>query len=133
MLTTEQRKQAHYEMWMWCGRNPEKRKSDWPGLKDYKPEDYKNDSLCFACVEAIELKKHTQSNIRKCNHCPIDWGKINNTPHSKCSSRNALYDMWYFLYFTAKIYLKHNVSKEEIRKTLFKRSIIAFIIANKWR
>ena len=131
MLTTEQRKQGHYEMWMWCGRNPEKRKSDWPGLSYFGIEDDGMDSVCFACEEAIELKKHTRSNIHVCDHCPIDWGKVNNNPNGKCMTQNALYDMW--LSYAFEISHNHNIPEEQIQKILFKRSIIAFIIANKWR
>ena len=135
MLTTEQRKQAHYEIWTWCGRNPEKLKSDWPGLNNYDQADYYDVSTCFACVEARELRNYFPYDGNFCHYCPIDWGRINDKfcYTTFCYTTDTLFDLYNVSYSLYKSYIDDDIHEEQIQKILFKRSIIAFIIANKWR
>ena len=117
MSTTEEKKQGHHDLWTWCGRNPEKLKRDWTGYHKYDFEDYTS-TYCFACGEAES----------DCYYCPIDWNS-----QEDCWDKNTLYYLWWDYYDIFKNYIRKDKSEEDIQNILFKRSVLAFIIANKWR
>lgn len=64
-LTTEERKQEHYNLWMWVSENLDKEKEDWPGWGKYRKEQAVENSFCFACVEADARGGY-------CCECPIN-------------------------------------------------------------
>lgn len=56
----------HIEMWNWLAKNPDKRKSDWPGWKSENNFILKR-NYCFACASVYS------GFDTLCQICPIKW------------------------------------------------------------
>ena len=71
MNTKELRKYCidnHRKMWHWLAENPDKKKKDWPGWKDYNNDPPLDEiAYCFLCCYKFQTKG-------SCYDCPLDWG-----------------------------------------------------------
>ena len=70
-MTTTEMLEGHRELWFWLADNPKARKTDWPGWKNCR----NNDWDCFPC-----------SMQHGC--CPFDWGTVS------CLTPGSLYERW---------------------------------------
>ncbi|NCD42034.1 MAG: hypothetical protein EOL88_08080 [Bacteroidia bacterium] len=86
MLTFDECKKYHYEMWMWLSEHPGSDKIDWPGfdgINEHIPY------LCFACYITSDGGKK----LKDCLMCPIDWG-VKPHDNAPCCDNFTLYDQW---------------------------------------
>ncbi len=109
-LTSREEYMKHHQLWLWCAKNPEKDKCQWPYWIDY-PE-YRR-VACFACGRGQKRSISENDTIQFCE-CPIKWKKtkiaasmihVNNISTLPCEQRGTLY--WkYKLYKKIKDYRK---------------------------
>lgn len=109
MLTIEERKKYHKELWTWLGENPDTEKGQWPG---WNKIEWKRHS-CFLCGVYQECNFDSPN----CN-CPIVWieNNENTARYCECEHPDSPYRQW-----------------REAIKGSTERAKLAFKIAKMWK
>jgi len=83
-LTKEKALELHRELWDWLSKNPEKRKSQWPGWVNYDSEWARGNQFCFACAGSPNA----------CEECLLEWPGVDCCNDVEEGDDKGLFMLW---------------------------------------